>query len=213
MKILSTNIAGITTITFRGKTVKTGIYKKPNNKSIFLGKEDVKKDFVIDRRYHGGYDKACYIYSYNHYSYWQKLYPHLIFEMGMFGENLTIENLCEQNIFIGDIFQIGEAIVQISQPREPCFKLGVKFGSQKIVKQFLEAESPGIYLRVLKEGFVKKGNQLILKESPEKLVSVLDVYRVFSSESKNISFIEKVLKSKLLATACRKNILKIRERL
>lgn len=209
MKILSTNIADIANITFRGKTVKTGIYKKAIDTPIFLGKEDVKKDFVVDRKYHGGYDKACYLYSYNHYAYWQKLYPNLLFEMGMFGENLTIENLYEQNLFIGDIFKIGEVLVQVSQPREPCFKLGVKFDSQKVIKQFLESDYPGVYLRVIKEGLVKKNDRLILIESPEKLVSVLDVYKVFSRESKNIVLIEKVLQSEYLATASRNNIQKM----
>jgi len=155
MKVISTNIAEIQTIKFRGQNVKTGIFKYATAEGIFLGKEDVGKDNVVDRKYHGGEDKACYLYATNHYEYWQKLHPDLKFDLGMFGENLSIENLDESKIYIGDIYQLGEAKVQISQPREPCFKLGARFGTQKVVHQFLKADFPGIYIRVLQEGKVK----------------------------------------------------------
>jgi len=103
MRIVSTNIAEPKTIVWKGKEVTTGLFKYPVEAGILLGKEDVDNDHVIDRRYHGGADKACYLYSADHYSYWQNLYPELEMPWGMFGENLTVENLHEAEINIGNI--------------------------------------------------------------------------------------------------------------
>src|SRR5665811_846906 len=127
MKIISTNIGEARTINWKNREVKTGIFKFPVNEPIFLGKENVENDNVIDRRYHGGIDKACYLYSAEHYNYWQKKYPKLEMPWGMFGENLTVEGLHEATINIGDIFKIGETVVQATQPRQPCFKLEFRF--------------------------------------------------------------------------------------
>ena len=129
MKVVSTNIAQPTIIEWNGEQVETGIYKKPTNTSVYLGKTDVKNDAVMDRKYHGGEHKACYFYAANHYEHFKVLYPHLKWEYGMFGENITLNNFEETNIRIGDTFQLGEAIIQVSEPRQPCFKLGVKFGT------------------------------------------------------------------------------------
>ena len=111
MKIISTNIGEPRVIKWRGKEVETGIFKFPVIQPIFLGTDDVENDHVIDRRYHGGTNKACYLYSSDHYGYWQKLYPELEMPWGIFGENLTVEGLNEAQINIGDIFKIGEAVV------------------------------------------------------------------------------------------------------
>jgi MOSC domain-containing protein YiiM len=106
MKIVSTNIGESCVIQYKGVEVKTGIFKFPVDQPIFLGTEDVENDNVIDRRFHGGADKACYLYSVSHYNYWQKLYPELEMPWGIFGENLTVEGLNEAQINIGDIFKI-----------------------------------------------------------------------------------------------------------
>ena len=180
MKILSTNISNIKTIEFNGKKVKTGIFKKEVLEPIYLNYEDVNNDNVVDRKHHGGKDKACYLYSFNHYKYWQELYPNLNFEYGMFGENLTVENLDETKIFIGDVFKIGEAIVEVSQSREPCYKLGVKFGTQNIVKQFYNSNFCGVYLRILQKGFVGKNEKMELIKHKEKLVSIAEEFSVFT---------------------------------
>ena len=138
MKIISTNIAQPTTFTWNGKEITTGIYKTPTDAPIFLGKEDVKGDVVSDRKVHGGEFKACYLFSLNHYDYWKNLYPNLEWTYGMFGENITVKDLDESQLFIGDIYKLGNALVQITQPREPCFKLAHKFGSNTVLKQFID---------------------------------------------------------------------------
>ena len=185
MKIVSTNISNPTTILWRGKSIETGIFKTPSAGKIYLGKYDVKGDTVSDRRVHGGEFKACYIFSEDHYKYWQNLYPKLDWEHGMFGENLTVAGLNETEIHIGDIYQIGEAIVQVTQPREPCFKFGVKFGAQKVLKQFIEHGFPGTYVRVLEEGYVKKGDSVSLVEKSKNSLSVQQLFNLIFSKNKN----------------------------
>ena len=208
MKVISTNISETKTISFRGQDVKTGIFKYSIPEGIFLEKEDVSNDSVVDRRYHGGIDKACYIYATDHYNYWQELYPDLKFEWGMFGENLSIENLDEKNIYIGDIYQLGEAVVQISQPREPCFKLGARFDTAKVVKQFLNANFPGIYLRIIKEGKVFVGDEMVLIESPEKTLTVLQYYRTICDMKPKEEWKTLLLNSKFVRETKKTEILK-----
>jgi MOSC domain-containing protein YiiM len=185
MQITSTNIAKPTTILFRGKKVITGIYKTPTQEPIYLGKSDVKDDEVTDRRYHGGEFKACYLFSENHYEYWKNLYPNLDWNWGMLGENLTVHGLDETKIHIGDIYKVGEALIQITQPREPCYKLGVKFGSQHVLKQFIEHGYSGTYIRVLEEGFVKAGDTFTLIEPAKNSITTYAFFSLLFAKNKN----------------------------
>lgn len=194
MKITSTNIAKPTTIIWNGKNEITGIYKMPTKNPIFLGKNDVKDDEVTDRKHHGGEFKACYLFSENHYSYWKNLYPNLDWHWGMFGENLTVKDLDESQIYIGAIYKIGQALVEITQPREPCYKLGVKFETQTILKQFIEYNLPGTYIRVLEEGFVKTGDTLKLFKNPENSITTLQFFKLLYSKEKNQEHLKQAIK-------------------
>ena len=207
MKIISTNIGESKTIDWNGKKVKTGIFKYQVNQAIFLDIEDVKNDNVIDRRYHGGKDKACYFYSADHYKYWQNLYPGLEMPWGMFGENLTVEGLNEADINIGDIFQIGETIVQATQPRQPCFKLEFRFMNNQIVRQFVDSGFPGVYVRVLEKGKVKTGDKLIQIEKKNSL-SIRKVYELLYTSEFQKEAIELAVNDPFLAESCRKDLLK-----
>lgn len=209
MKIISTNIAQPTTIVWRGQEIQTGIYKYPVETPISLGLSDVDNDHVIDRRYHGGSDKACYLYSADHYPFWKNSYPDLDWNWGMFGENLTVGGLDESEIRIGDRYQIGEAIVQVSQPRQPCFKLGIRFGDQKVVDDFWKSSFPGIYVRVLQTGSVKTGDGFVLLERNSESLSVSQVFSVFRSLPINAELIQKAINEPFLAESCRKDIRKI----
>jgi len=184
MKVVSVNIGEKQSIKWRGRKVQTGIFKYPVNSAIFLGKTGVNHDQVIDRKYHGGEYKACYIYSADHYDYWKSLYPELEFDYGMFGENITIHGMQETDMFLGDVYQIGEAKVEITQPREPCFKLGARFGTQKVLKQFINAPYPGAYLRVLEEGAVKSGDEIKLISKGFEESSLKDVYSLMYHSTK-----------------------------
>ena len=185
MRIISTNIAQPTTFTWNGKEVTTGIYKTPTNAPIYLGKEDVKGDVVSDRKVHGGEFKACYLFSLDHYEYWKNLYPNLEWTYGMFGENLTVKDLDEKQLFIGDIYKLGNALVQITQPREPCFKFAYKFGSNTILKQFIDHGYSGTYVRILEEGDVKTGDHFTLVESKKDSVSIYDFFKLLYAKEKN----------------------------
>lgn len=206
MKIVSTNIAKPTLIEWRGQKVETGIYKYAVDRPIFLGKEDVADDHVIDRRYHGGSDKACYLYSADQYPFWKSKYPNQDWRWGMFGENLTIDGLNESEIRIGDRFQVGEAVVQVTQPRQPCFKLGVRFGDQQVVSDFWMASYPGVYVRVLSEGEVKTGDELIRVESNRESLTVAQVFSVFHQDRENIELMLRAIAEPFIAASCRRDI-------
>lgn len=209
MKIISTNIAKPTTIEWQGQQVETGIYKYAVQNPIFLGFEDVANDHVIDRRYHGGSDKACYMYSSDHYPFWQNKYPNQDWKWGMFGENLTVCGLNESEIRIGDRFQIGDAVVQVTQPRQPCFKLGVRFGDQSVVSDFWTLPFPGVYVRVLLPGEVKTGDEIIRIESNPESLSVSQVFSIFHSNKENLELMQKAIAEPFIAESCRRNIEKL----
>ena len=138
MKIKSTNIGQEKTLEWKGKTITTGICKKPVEGPILLDSFIVKGDFIKDKKHHGGIDKACYTYGENYYDYWKCLYPDLDWTYGMFGENLTISDLDESQILIGDIYKVGEAIIQVSQPRQPCNTFAAWFQSTEVIKRFID---------------------------------------------------------------------------
>jgi len=207
MNIKSVNISSGDIVKWKGKTLTTGIFKK-SIKSITLDKKDVLNDHVIDRRYHGGIDKACYIYGANHYDYWKNIYPNLTFIDGMFGENITIYNLDESKIMIGDIYRVGGATVQVTQPRQPCFKLGIVFKSQQIIKQFKSANYPGIYVKILEENTIKPGDSMELIERMHNSVSLLDVWHLLYDKNIDNDYIEDVLNIPFLANACKISLAK-----
>ena len=185
MKIISTNLAQPTIFTWNGREVSTGIYKKPSDEPIYLTKNDVAKDEVSDRLHHGGYYKACYLYSAEQYPYWKELFPDLEWTWGMFGENLTLADFDEDNVYLGDIYRVGDALVQISQYREPCYKLGYKFGSQDMIRQFIERGYGGSYISIIEEGTVSVGDEFILEKRSQQTLSVAALFQLVFAKDKN----------------------------
>ncbi len=185
MKILSTNLAKPTTFIWNGKEEVTGIYKKPIDQPIYLTKNDVMNDEISNRLNHGGYFKACYIFSSEQYPYWQNLYPNLDWSWGMFGENLTVSGFDETKVFVGDIYQVGEALVQVSQYREPCYKFGHKFGTQEVIKQFIQHGFGGTYLSILEEGFVTIDDEFVLVNRPEESLTVAQLFDLVYAKDKD----------------------------
>jgi MOSC domain-containing protein YiiM len=168
MKIIATNIGDRKTVTYKNKTVETGIFKYPVDKPIFLDTEDVRGDTICNRENHGGINQAIYAYSLKHYEFWKPQYPNLDFEFGIFGENLTIDDIDERNIHVGDVFKVGDAILEATLQRNPCYKLGIRFDNMKIVKQFWNTTMCGVYFKVLQTGFVKVDDEF------EQIKSCLD---------------------------------------
>jgi MOSC domain-containing protein YiiM len=208
MKIISVNIAKKKEITWKSKTWETGIFKKEVLYSIYLGKTDVKEDVVIDRKHHGGENMAVYAFAKEHYKYFEKLYPSVEFNNGIFGENLTVEGLYEKQIKIGDVFTVGKAIIQVSQPRLPCKTLSAVFNTNKIMKDFLNSSYSGIYFKVLKEGEVKKGDEFFLKEEAKNSLSVYDIYSLFTINKNNTALIGKAFNLKHLSERIKKDIIR-----
>jgi len=192
MNIISTNIGQRTSFMWNGKKKFTGINKMPVEYPIRLGKSDVVGDVVTERKVHAGPTKACYLYSADHYSYWKNLYPDLDWHLGMFGENLTVEDLDETTLYIGNMYQVGSAKIIITEPRQPCYKFGFKMGDQGIIKKFINNTFCGSYTGVLEEGEVQTGDEFILlAESPNQL-SVADAFKMIYADDINDK-----LKSKL----------------
>ncbi len=185
MYIVATNIAKPTTIVWNNKSLTTGIYKLPTQDPVFLGKSEVKGDEISDKKVHGGEFKACYLFSENHYAHWKSLYPNLDWGYGMFGENLTVKGLDETQISIGDIYKVGNALIQITQPREPCFKFGVKFGSQTALKQFIDYGLPGTYVRILEEGEVKTGDTFQLLKRAKNSLTTAQLFKLLFAKNKD----------------------------
>lgn len=181
MKIVATNIGNRKEITYKNKKVITGIFKFPVTEPIFLNKEEVKGDEISDRVNHGGINQAVYGYSLKHYDFWKPMYPDLDWNFGMFGENLTIDDLDEKSIFVGDTFKVGDAILEVTQQRSPCYKLGIRFNNMKIVKQFWNTTFCGVYFKVLQTGAVK----------------VDDEFELIKNCTENLTIAELLLKKKL----------------
>jgi MOSC domain-containing protein YiiM len=176
MKIVSLNIGKKTAVQWRGKTYDTGIFKSKVKGPLFLDVKDVRNDIVIDRKHHGGVDQAVYAYGYNHYAYWRTLYPSLQLDFGYMGENLTVSELEETKIHIGDIYRLGEAVVQVTKPRQPCFKLGIRFNDQRIVKQFWDTTKSGVYFRILQTGNIAIGDEFLLIKKIKNSPTIADIF-------------------------------------
>jgi MOSC domain-containing protein YiiM len=176
MKIISTNIGDRKEVHWKGKLITTGIFKYTVEKPIFLDIEDVKGDTICDRKHQGGIDQAVYGYSLKHYDYFKNLHPDLDWKLGMFGENLTMDELDETKIHVGDTFKVGETILEVTKPRQPCMTLGVRFNNMKIVKQFWNTSFSGIYFKVLQTGFVKAGDVFEQMKSCKENPTIAEVY-------------------------------------
>jgi MOSC domain-containing protein YiiM len=176
MKIIATNLGVRKKINWKGKEVSTGIFKYAVETPIFLDNEEVQGDVICNRENHGGILQAVYGYSIKHYDYFKKLHPDVDFKKGIFGENLTLDDLDETNIHQGDTFQVGDAILEATVQRNPCYKLGIRFNDMKIVKQFWNTTFCGVYFKVLQTGFVKVGDVFTqIKSCPEN-PTIADLY-------------------------------------
>ncbi len=196
MKIISVNRAQIEEITYRGKQVKTGIFKIPAMGSVRVTKQGLESDVQVDRALHGGFDKAVYAYPIEHYAAWRTvLGPGVLerFGYGAFGENLTIEGLLEHEVRVGDELKIGSAIFMVQAPRTACYKLATKFGIGDMQKRFNASGRSGFYLRVLEEGEVKTGDEISISRLAEQAISVADLQRLLKIDPQNRDLLDAAL--------------------
>ncbi|MGY8837802.1 MAG: MOSC domain-containing protein [Enterobacterales bacterium] len=179
MKIISTNISKIKTLIHNGKEVKTGIFKTPTNEPVVIEKLNIIGDEQADLVNHGGVDKAVYAFSHNHYEYWQKALENENLSSGVFGENFTISDLDEANIHIGDHIRIGTALLEVSQPRVPCFKLAIALNNTNSLKLFTQYYCTGVYFRVLEQGVAKTGDSAVIEKKASHDISVKKLFQAF----------------------------------
>ncbi|CAM2779667.1 MOSC domain-containing protein [Pseudoalteromonas distincta] len=179
MKIISTNISKIKTLIHNGKEVKTGIFKTPTNEPVVIEKLNIIGDEQADLVNHGGVDKAVYAFSHNHYEYWQKTLENENLSSGIFGENFTISDLDEVNIHIGDHIRMGTALLEVSQPRVPCFKLGIALNNKNSLKLFTQHYCTGVYFRVLEQGIAKTGDAVTIEKKATHNISVKTLFQAF----------------------------------
>ena len=197
-KILSINVSLPKEIDFEGQKVTTGIFKEPIEGRIMLRTLNLDGDKQADLTVHGGPDKAVYAYPIEHYEFWRKVYPDMEMPNGMFGENFTIEGLMESEVSVGDAFEIGSSKVIATQPRMPCYKLGVKFGRMDVLKKFLASGRSGIYFKVLEEGEVGAGDSIIQIKNDTNRVGIRDIVRLYASDREDIKTMRRAVKVEAL---------------
>jgi MOSC domain-containing protein YiiM len=198
--------------TFGKKTLVTGICKQPVAGAVFLSKQGFEGDGVGDRTHHGGNDKAVCVYSLDHYPYWQS-YLGITMPAAAFGENLSVAGMHEDDVCIGDVYRIGTAQVQVSQPRQPCGTLAARYGRNDFVKLVAESGRTGFYFRVLTEGQVRAGEILALIERDPRGVSIAFANNIFHHDRTNRDGIEKVLAVPALSGSWQRSFRELKNKL
>jgi MOSC domain-containing protein YiiM len=182
MKLVSVNVGRPRAVSWRGEQVMTGIYKAPVTGRVTLRTLNLDGDGQADLTVHGGAAKAVYCYPLQHYEFWQRELARDL-TLGMFGENFTIEGGDEDSVHIGDEFTIGSGRVVVTQPRLPCYKLGIRFESDQMVKRFLAAGRSGFYVAVLEEGQVGAGDAVELVARHAAAVRVSEITRLYVTKT------------------------------
>jgi MOSC domain-containing protein YiiM len=183
VKLVSVNAGMPREIEWRGKVVRTSIFKAPVSGRVRVAALNVAGDEQSDLSVHGGIDKAVYAYPSEHYALWRKELPDLEFPWGAFGENLTTEGLLEDEVRIGDRLRAGSTEFVVTQPRIPCFKLGIRFNRPEMVKRFLRSGRSGFYLAVIREGDIASGDPIELVDRDEHQITVADINGRYSAEA------------------------------
>jgi len=170
MQVVSVNVGMPRNVQWRGRIVRTGIFKEPVSGIRPVRRLNLDGDAQADLTVHGGRDKAVYGYPSEHYDFWRAEWPRDDYPWGIFGENLSTEGLMEDRVCIGDQFRVGTARLIVTQPRMPCFKLGIRFEDPRIIERFLESRRSGIYFAVVDEGEVAAGDRIeLLSEDPNRM--------------------------------------------
>lgn len=183
MDIVSVNVGLPREVSWNGRTVSTGIFKEPVAGRINVRSLNLDGDQQADLTVHGGVDKAVYAYSVESYDYWRDQLPEMDLPWGIFGENLTVTGLSEEMVNVGDCFRIGTLELIATQPRMPCYKLGIRFGRPDIVKQFLDSRLTGVYFAVTQEGDVGAGDTLEPVSCDAHNVTIADITSLYVREA------------------------------
>lgn len=193
MRVISVNVGQPRKLLVDGEIVETGIYKEAVKGPVAVRRLNLDGDRQADLMAHGGLDKAIYGYPAEHYEYWQEQFPEMDLPWGMFGENLTFTGLFEDTVHIGDHFQVGSAKLMVTQPRIPCYKLGIRFDREDIIRRFLVSGRTGFYFAVLEEGVVAAGDTISLLQRDEHEVTIADVVSLYREDKYNVELMRRVM--------------------
>jgi MOSC domain-containing protein YiiM len=192
MKLLSVNVGLPREIEWNGRIVRASIFKEPITGRVRVARLNVDGDQQSDLSVHGGPDKAVYAYPSEHYRFWRSELPDMDLAWGVFGENFTTDGLGEDTLHIGDRLRVGSAEFVVTQPRMPCFKLGIRFNRSDMVKRFLQSGRSGFYFAVLKEGEVTAGDMIELLKQDEQGITVAEVVNLYWQDATNQTLLQRV---------------------
>jgi len=193
MKLISVNVGLPREVTADGKTVRTSIWKYPVGRKVHVSTLNLDGDQQSDLSVHGGFDKAVYLYPSEHYSYWRAQLPDAELPWGAFGENFTTEGIREDQTRIGDHIRVGSAEFVVTQPRMPCFKLGIRFNRRDMVKRFLQSKRTGFYLAVIREGDVEKNDAIEFTQRQEDGVTITDIVNLYLVDFQNQELLRRAI--------------------
>ncbi len=202
MRVVSVNVGEPREVEWKGRIVSTGIFKNPIAGRVAVRHLNLDGDRQADLTVHGGPEKAIYVYPAEYYAYWRKEFPEMELPFGMFGENFTVEGLDEM-VNIGDQFSIGTTKVMVTQPRLPCYKLGLKFKRDDILKRFLNSGLTGFYLSVLEEGEVEAGDTITRIKHDENGITVEDITQLYAFDRHNMTMLQRIVAVKALPESWR----------
>ena len=196
-QVLSVNAGTPQQVPVSGGGVLTSIFKTAVSGRVAVRRHNIDGDRQSDLTVHGGPYKAVYCYPHEHYQYWAKQLPDIELRSGNFGENLTTEGLLEEEVSIGDRFRAGSALLQVTQPRMPCFKLNIRFDRADMVKRFWRSGRPGIYFAVVEEGEVAAGDAIVMTEAAAVRITLSDVVRLHTGQSTDPDLLDRAMRAPL----------------
>jgi MOSC domain-containing protein YiiM len=185
MRVVEISVGRPQEVEWRGRRVQTSIFKTPVSRRVHVARDNVEGDQQSDLSVHGGPEKAVYVYPTEHYDFWRRELPEAELPWGAFGENFTTEGLLEDEVWIGDRYRVGTTELVVTQPRMPCYKLGIRFDRPDMVKRFLQSRRSGFYLAVEREGEVGAGDAIERFARDETRLTVEDVVTLYAADSAN----------------------------
>ena len=205
MKLLSLNVGLPRLMTWKGETFKTGIFKSAVNGRVMLRETNLDGDRQADLAVHGGRDKAVYGYASEHYGYWRKELPQEELPWGAFGENFTTEGMVETELSMGDQFRVGSAVIRVTTPRLPCFKLAGKFQSDQMIGRFLRSGYSGFYFAVVEEGEVGAGDEFKFLASETPSLTIAEFNQIYISRAPDLGLLQRAVEVKSLPESWREH--------
>jgi MOSC domain-containing protein YiiM len=193
VKVISVNVGLPREVDWKGLKVLTGIFKKPVESPVMVAPLNLQGDRQADLTVHGGLNKAVYAYPAEHYEYWRKELPEVAFSWGYFGENLTTEGLLEDTLCVGDRLRVGSALLMVTQPRMPCYKLALRFGRDDMIQRFLANGRSGFYFSVVEAGELRAGSDIEVVSRDRNGVTVADIVKLYLRQTGDSDLLRRAL--------------------